>query len=535
MKRLKIVALALLAFMALPYAAIAADIPLLTWERGRQQQVAFAVGTENRSWDVQLISEEGVDIPFTKSSQSTAGFVVYTLTLPDQLDSGSYSVVAKNDQGTSKVIAGVLVIEAITRTASDNLFDLTMIIALFAALTALISTLRARKYSVIPFKTAQRIDDLAFEIGRPDANFWTRLEEAPYRFRIQAINSLRISLLRLLLIREGEFSHRLSRRIYGISPLLSLMVGVFVSAQIFQEGGFATLTIATLLILLAISIWDALSGIFITLGFWMIQLFTGNVTSVRDLLIQIAIGITLVGPSLFASLLRDAINQDAFFVKKRSHNSSPVVGILGSALVGTGLFYLGHSLLMSIIYTEAPQLEITFAQLLIIYGALALRGFAGISPIESEIKSEIESEIESDGAQGAFYIARTTSPITTVVIAALIGSFTFIWTENLGNSLAVSMIYSLPYLLSFIGLKKRSITLLGKFPRNLLIEAVIVGAVVLVMYMEISGQPVLLDQRIESLLLLGGLPALIHSVYSAIYAAQEETFTSTDNHGRIGI
>lgn len=531
MKRLKIVALALLAFMAIPYAAIAADIPLLTWERGRQQQVAFAVGTENRSWDVQLISEEGVDIPFTKSSQSTAGFVVYTLTLPDQLDSGSYSVVAKNDQGTSKVIAGVLVIEAITRTASDNLFDLTMIIALFAALTALISTLRSRKYSVIPFKTAQRIDDLAFEIGRPDANFWTRLEEAPYRFRIQAINSLRVSLLRLLLIREGEFSHRLSRRIYGISPLLSLMVGVFVSAQIFQEGGFATLTISTLLILLAISIWDALSGIFITLGFWMIQLFTGNVTSVRDLLIQIAIGVTLVGPSLFASLLRDAINQDAFFVKKTSHNSSPVVGILGSALVGTGLFYLGHSLLMSIIYTEAPQLEITLAQLLIVYGALALRGFAGIAPIESEIKSEIES----DGAREAFYIARTTSPITTVVIGLLIGSFTFIWTENLGNSLAVSMIYSLPYLLSFIGLKKRSITLLGKFPRNLLIEAVIVGAVVLVMYMEISGQPVLLDQRIESLLLLGGLPALIHSVYSAIYAAQEETFTSTDNHGRIGI
>jgi hypothetical protein len=528
MKRsLKLLALALLAMIALPYSAIAADIPLLTWERGRQQQVAFAVGTENRSWDVQLISEDGVDIPFAKSSQSAAGFVVYTLTLPDQLDPGSYSVVAKNDQGTSKVIAGVLVIEAITRTASDNLFDLTIIIVLFAALTALISTLRSRKYSAIPFKTSQRIDDLAFAIGRPDANFWTRLEEAPYRFRIQAINSLRVSLPRLLIIREGELAHRISRRIYGVSPLLSLMVGVFVSAQIFQEGGFATLTIATLLILLAISIWDALSGIFITLGFWMIQLFTGNVTSVRDLLIQIAIGITLVGPSLFASLLRDAINHDAFFVKGTSHNSTRAVGILGSALVGTGLFYLGHSLLMSIIYTEAPQLEITLAQLLIVYGALALRGFADIAPIQSEV--------QSDGAQEAFYIARTTSPITTVVIAALIGSFTFIWTENLGNSLSVALIYSLPYLLGFIGLKKRSFNFLRKFPRNLLIEAVIVGALVLVMFREISGQPVLLDQRIESLLLLGGLPALIHSIYSAIYASQEDTFTSTENHGRIGI
>jgi len=525
MTRFKLVALTLLAIFALPYAAVAADIPLLTWERGRQQQVAFAVGTENRSWDVQLVSEDGVNAPFAKSSKSAAGFVVYTLTLPDQLKPGSYSVVAKNERGDSKVIAGVLVIEAITRTASDNLFDLTAIIAIFAALTALISTLRSRKYSAIPFKTSQKIDELAFALIRPDTNFWTRLEEAPYRFRIQAINSLRTSLPRFLIIREGELAHRLSRRIYGVSPLLSLMVGVFVSAQVFQEGGFATLTIATLLILLAISIWDALSGIFITLGFWMIQLFTGNVTSVRDLLIQIAIGITLVGPSLFASLLRDAINHDALFSKDSGRNSIRAFGILGSALVGTGLFYLGHSLLMSIIYVEAPQLEISLLQLLIVYCALALRGFADIAPIQSTV--------QSDGTQENFYIARTTSPITAVVIAALIGSFIFIWTENLGNSLAASIIYSLPYLLGFIGLTRRSFNFLGKLPRNLLLEAVIVGLLVLVIFREISGEPVLLDQRIESLLLLGGLPALLHSIYSAIYSSQEETFISTDNHGRI--
>jgi hypothetical protein len=119
------------------------------------------------------------------------------------------------------------------------------------------------------------------------------------------------------------------------------------------------------------------------------------------------------------------------------------------------------------------------------------------------------------------------------VIAALIGSFIFIWTENLGNSLAASIIYSLPYLLGFIGLTRRSFNFLGKLPRNLLLEAVIVGLLVLVIFREISGEPVLLDQRIESLLLLGGLPALLHSIYSAIYSSQEETFISTDNHGRI--
>lgn len=527
MKKIKLVALTLLAMLAIPYAASAADVPLLTWERGRQQQVAFAVGTENRSWEIQLTGTEDMDLLFTESRKSAAGFVVYTITLPDELKPGSYSVVAKNERGDSKVIAGISVIEAITRTASDNLFDLTAIIAIFAALTALISTLRSRKYSTITFKTSQKIDDLAIALIPPDTNFWTRLEEAPYRFRVQAINSLRTSLPRFLIIREGELSHRLSRRLYGISPLLSLMVGVFVSAQVFQEGGFATLTIATLLVLLAISIWDALSGIFITLGFWMIQLFTGNVTSVRDILIQISIGITLVGPSLFASLIRDSINNDAFFIKSSGRDSIRGVGILGSALVGTGLFYLGHSLLMSIIYIEAPQLEISLLQLLIVFSALALRGFADIAPNQSLA--------QPDHADENFHIARTTSPITALVIAALIGSFTFIWSENIGNSLAAGIIYSLPYLLGFIGLKRRSLNFLGKLPRNLLLEAIIVGGLVLLIFREISGQPILLDQRIESLLLLGGLPALLHSIYSAIYAAHEETFTSADNHGRIGL
>lgn len=528
MKRLKLITLALIAFMVIPYGALAADIPLLTWERGRQQQVAFAVGVENRSWDVALVRDGVEPVAFTPSSLSPKGFVVYTVNLSDQLALGSYSIIATNDRGSSKAIAGVLIIEAITRTAGDNLFDLSALIAVFAGITILISTLRSRKYSQVMYRTSQTLDEFASLVDTSDSNFWTRLEEAPYRARIRAINSLRESLPRFLIIREGELAHRTSRKIYGIIPLLGLMAGVFVSVQVFQAGGFGKLAVTTLLFLLVLSIYDALTGIFITLGFWMIQLITGNVTSVRDVLIQIAIGITLVGPSLFSTMLRSAISQDAFFRKSQDRDAFRGFGIIGSALVGTSLFYLGHALLMSILYVEAPQLELSLLQLLLVSAALIVRGFADFNYEGDGYKS-----VEHQSQLHIFHIARTTSPFTALTIALLIGSFIFIWTGNAENSITAAIIYALPYLLGFIGLKRRPLAFLAKVPRNLIVESLVGALLVFLIFRQISGQPVLLDQRIESLLLLGALPALLHSIFSAIYASQEETFTTADNHGRI--
>jgi hypothetical protein len=152
--------------------------------------------------------------------------------------------------GASGAIAGVLVIEAITRTAGDNLFDLTALIAIFTGITILISTLRSRKYSQVTYRTTQTLDEFAHLVETSHQNFWTRLEEAPYRARIRAINSLRESLPRFLIIREGELAHRTSKKVYGFAPLLGLMAGVFVSVQVFQAGGFAKLAVTTILFLL---------------------------------------------------------------------------------------------------------------------------------------------------------------------------------------------------------------------------------------------------------------------------------------------
>ena len=54
MKHLKLISLTLIALLFAPVAAQAFDIPLLTWERGREQQVVLGGGAYTQKWVVTL-------------------------------------------------------------------------------------------------------------------------------------------------------------------------------------------------------------------------------------------------------------------------------------------------------------------------------------------------------------------------------------------------------------------------------------------------------------------------------------------------
>jgi hypothetical protein len=199
----KLLALALLAMIALPYSAIAADIPLLTWERGREHQVVIAEGDLNRDWLVTLEGNGQEVLRFVGSTKDSKGFVVHSVSIPDDFAFGSYSIVTLENGQDRKVIAGVRIIGAISRTAASNLFDLTSILIFFILFTTINSVIRARKYSFIPFQSTQVLPRITDPVLEDDRNFWTRLEVAPYRVRVNWLTSFKPSLLRFLLIREG--------------------------------------------------------------------------------------------------------------------------------------------------------------------------------------------------------------------------------------------------------------------------------------------------------------------------------------------
>ena len=521
MRRFKIIALALIALVVAPTAAQAFDIPLLTWERGREQQVVLGGGAYTNEWVVTLEGNGEDALTFKKSEKNTAGYVVYSLFIPAELPTGAYSVVTNGKGSPRTVVAGVNLVEEQTNTVASDLFDLTLIIAIFVFLTGIVSTIRARKYTFIPFRSAQVLPRLTDPIQDGEENFWDRLESAPYRLRVQSLTSLKPSLLRFLLIREGEVAHRVSKNLYGLSPLIGLAAGAIAAIEVTRNDGLAQTPMTIFIAIAALAIFDAFAGVAATLGFWALQLFTGNVTSFRDVLIAFAVGIAWVGPSLFAALLRETINRD--FRSKNLGGADPIkfLGVIGSSFVGAVVFYFGQALINSVIYIENQVREVSVVHILIVAALLIVRGFADGVVLESE--KGIETRDES------FYVARVSSPITALGVLGLVFAFVYIWTESAARSFFVAVIFALPYFLIFIRFNKIAFLKTAKLQRNILVESAVIAALTFVVFRQISTQPLLLNQRADLLLLLAGVAPVIHAIYSAIYSSNEDKFSFEEN------
>ena len=521
MRVVKAAALLLIALLFAPTAAQALDIPLLTWERGREQQVVLGGGAYANSWVLTLEGNGAAHLIFMPSAKNAAGYIVYSVAIPADFPTGPYSVVTVGKGSPRTVVAGVNLIEQQTHTVAANLFDLTLIIAIFVFLTAIVSTIRARKYLFIPFRSAQslpRLTDPIFDL--PDT-FTQKLAKAPYRLRTQTLLSLRPSLLRFLLIREGELAQRISSRYYGLSPLIGLLAGAIAGIEVTRNGDLAKTPMTIFIAVFAFAAFDALAGVSATLGYWAVQLLTGGVTSFRDVLISLAVGFAWVAPSLFASLLRETINRDFSVKRARSEGPLKALGLIGASAIGGAVFYLGHALVNSVIYTEHQLRSITSIHIGVVIALLLARGFA-----DSYILGRKVDFITRDES---FFIARVSSPITSFIVFAAIFAFVYIWSESALHAAIVATLFTLPYLLIFLRFNNFAALKTERLPRNILIESSVTALVTFIVFREISQKPLLVDQRANLMLLLAAIAPVIHAIYSSIHSANEEKFAFDEN------
>jgi hypothetical protein len=510
MKSLRWVAALLIAIFATPTAAQAFDIPLLTWERGRIQQVVLGGGAYTANWVVTLEGEGISPLTFTRSEPNDAGYVVYSLNVPSDLPIGAYSVNTSGENAKKSLVAGVNLVQSQTKTASSNLIDLTIIISIFVFLTTIISTLRAKKYSVLTTQNTQFSikHDLGDDVSEP--SFAVRLINAPYRIRINGLRSIRISLLQFLMVREGELLHRTSRQVFGALPLLGLLAGSIAGIEVNRNSGIANTGIAIFIAISVLAIFDAYSGLFATVGFWFIQLLTGNVTSVRDLLIMFSVGLTWIGTALFSGLLKENFGKD--FGKSSRSNSITLYGVVASALVGTSVFYLGHALIDGVLYIESPERGISIASLVAIALAIAIKGFAEIAKNSNAQADEVEF----------FDVARVCSPQTAILLSSIAFGFLYIWTENAEQSLILALMFTLPFYLAFIGFGESFALFKRLPPRNILLESALVALVAILSYRLLSGRPLLLGDKTQFLLLISAIPGIAHAIYSAMFSESEK-------------
>ena len=463
---------------------------------------------------------EGMGItpmPFTRSNEASTGYAIFTVDLPKDLPLGGYTVVSVGNRSPRTVVSGINVIEALSYQITTVPFDLTKVIVIFVFLTALITTLRSRKYAHYSFPSTQNID-----ISNPvllDDKLLNRTKNFAYRWRIRTLANLPQSLLKYQIIREGELTHRLSLPIYAYLPLIGFLSGLVVTNESQKAGGIGAAGLAVFIAVGLIGAFDALSGVTATLGFWMSQMLAGNISSFRDGLIVVSVSVAWIAPALFSSLIREAVDLD---LKKLLRNElgfyGRLVGLITSALFGGLLFYFGQILLNSVLVNFAETRNISILAVSLVVIVLILKGVLD----EVLVLGKGHTFTKSIQREEKITIARVSSPQTALAILLATFSFAYIWTQSAQKSLISSLLLSAPYFLVFIRIGRFNLKLIGKNRRYILLEPILVAVITFVIYSQISQVPLLADKRAELFLILAAIPALLHGIYGLFCDSAEQ-------------
>ena len=111
--RIKLIAgllLGFFVFLSIP-TALAADLPMLTWERGKEQNVVLKGVAAQQNWDLEFVSKTEKTLQFHKSEKNSKGDVVYSVSIPESYATGLYIIQTVADsRADSRTLSGVTVL-----------------------------------------------------------------------------------------------------------------------------------------------------------------------------------------------------------------------------------------------------------------------------------------------------------------------------------------------------------------------------------------------------------------------------------------
>ena len=499
----------------LPVSSAFADVPYLKWERGQVQQVVLGGVAAQNNWQIQLQGNGITPLNFSQSEKAAGGYLVYSLFIPADTPRGPYLVAAVKPGGQIKVVATILLLGTNVYKVTAVPRDLSFIVGILVFITAVASTIRAKKYSRMSFQSSQSIPkkSLAYQSKPPKEPILLRIKNLPYNTRVKTIAGFETSLFKFLLIREGELIHRASKFVYAYLPIIGFIGGLVAANETQRAGGIAKASLAVFIAMAIISIADAYSGVVATLGFWFAQLAFGNVSSFRDILLMFAVGIGWIGPIFGFAIFQSTVSRD--FSRTTSDSPTPIGSLavlVAGPIFGASIFYLGHKLINSILIEINAQRGISIVALGIIAAALLIRGLADglIDNKKSGNADDASLALES------ITIARVSSMQTFLGAAALIFGFTFLWTTNAQSSAIVMALFSAPYGLLLVRFNRLAIPGMGNIPRNVLLESIVVTAIAFYLFRDISSKPMLIDVMSRKFLILAGCPAIAHAIYSLV-------------------
>jgi hypothetical protein len=471
-------------------AATTLNVPLLTWEAGKQQVIVLGGPGSNGAWKMQFEGEDIDPLQFKQTRKDSKGAYLYTLDLPKDLTPGAYVVQAVEVDGTKTTVAGIQVKVRETYRITQIPSDLKLLAMILAGLTTVFSVIRSRKYSNLVF---------ARRAIPEQQNFF-------YRFRNTRLASEGDSLSRFLALRSGEPLHKLSPTLWAIFPWLAIPLGVFTALKIQFDAAIPNGPIVLFFICAIFGALDATTGIALsfTLGFMHVAL--GNVTNLRSLVVAVAFTLAWYLPAILASLVRLTIGQD---FKRLSGKANSIVSAFLAALAG------GATVAMSTIITDSLVINRQASDLL-------RWPLAGAVALTILVKYLFETTKENNVAtQEKLFLARVISPglATTLFFGNLL--LVYVWTNQITATVIASLVMIAPYFMLFVVFPKLGRLRLDKAKRNIVLEIVIVVGLTFTAYWVIQGLPQDVIIRSRIFILIGFVPSLLHAIYSVAIASAE--------------
>ncbi len=491
----KLFASILLAFTALSIApANAQDIPVLSWEKGKEHNIVLGGNSQVKDWKIQLTSTTGQTLDFRQSKLDPKGYVVFSVQIPDSFESGIYTVVTTGVNVPQKIVAGVKIVDL----SDYNLIQVpTKLILILLTLVFLISTLsmmRMQKYERIEYLRAKPAEQLP--------GIFNHLA----KFRVGAVEELHKSLFKFQLIREGELLHKLSPITWASMPIATIFLGAYIGLNGQLILGISLIPFALYALAAIIGVIDPFSGFTAALGFAFAQSITGNVTSVRSVMSLVAVGIGWVAPGILSSLYQDILNKDNYFHFAKKFLPDLVASILG------GLIFLVAQLLTNSFVDQVAPIAISSYLIPMILSAVI---FARINLYKYLVKDL--HQMGKNYQIRILVLPRVLSPRTiTFAFLYLVGT-TYVWTQSLQFAVISSLLLSTPLALLMVRFDSPVIKAFKNAERYIVIEMLLIATLSFITFFYIQSLPLEVTARGKLLILSTSVILFIHGFFSSVF------------------
>ena len=474
--------------------ASAADIPVLTWEKGKEHNIVLGGNGIVNNWKIQLESLDNSPLVFKKSRVDDRGFVVYSVNIPDSFPSGIFNVVTTNAQEDGKVVAGVRIVEMSDYNLIQIPTKLFIILFTLIILVSTLSMLRMQKYEKIEYLRAK----LA-QAPRGPAGFL-------YRFRDSSIEEIHRSIFKFQLIREGELLHKFSPIAWAVVPWIALGLGALVSANERLIQGVQLMPVLIYAGIAVIGLLDPFSGFMAGVGFAVVHCLTGDVSSVRGVMSLVAIAAGWFAPGLISSLYSDALNKDSYpMIIKRF-----LPDVLASAI--GGLVFFSAQLLTNSFADHPVPITASGYLLPALFSCLVFARIQG----EKWLNKDLHQTGKNYQVR-VLVLPRVVSPRTIVFSAAYFAAAIYVWTESWDFALKTAAILVVPMLLLMVRFENPVIPVLRKLQRHIFVEVTIILALAYLVFNYIQSLPIEVTQKGRMFVSYTAVLLLIHGFYSSIF------------------